>query len=86
MRFTIIVIIFWCIQNIRNVRGFWIRDFDAEEEEDFLSMESAFEEPHFNSRGPRSVYKGLEDSGDFFLIDYSSDYQEYQDFDFEYSE
>ena len=85
MRFTIIVIIFCCILNIRNVRGFWIRDFDSEEE-DFLSMESAFEKPHFNSRGPRSVYKGLEDSGDFFLIDYSSDYQEYQDFDFEYSE
>ena len=85
MRFTLFVLTIYCIQNISNVKGFWIRDFDTEEDDISLTMESAFERPNFNSRGPRSVYRGLEDGGDFFIEDYTN-YQDYHDFDFEYSE
>ena len=85
MRFTIIVFTFYCLQNISSVRGFWIREFDTEEDDVSITMEDAFERPSFNSRGPRSVYRGLEDGGDFFNVDYS-DYQDYHDFDFEYSD
>ena len=85
MRFTLIGLTFYCIQNISSVRGFWIREFDNEEDDVFLTMENAFERPSFNSRGPRSVYRGLEEGGDFFIVDYS-DYRDYHDFDFEYSE
>ena len=84
MRFTKIVYTFYCLQNISSVRGFWIREFDSEDDVS-LTLEDAFERPSFNSRGPRSVYRGLEDGGDFIIVDYS-DYQDYHDFDFEYSE
>ena len=85
MRFTIIGLTIYCIQNMSSVRGFWIRDLDTEEDDLSLTMENAFERPSFNSRGPRSVYRGLEEGGDFFIEDYS-DYRDYQDFDFEYSD
>ena len=84
MRLTIFALSFCCLQSISNVRGFWIREYDTEDDVS-ITMEDAFERPSFNSRGPRSVYRGLEDGGDFFIVDYSG-YQDYHDFDFEYSD
>ena len=70
------------LASICYARGFWIKDFDSEEDDNSITFEDVFRGPHFNSRGPRSVYRGLENDEDFFLVEYS----DYQDFDFEYSE
>ena len=82
MRLCIIFFTIHYILESTNVNGFWIRDLDSEEDEMSLTFESAFERPSFNSRGPRSVYRGLEEGGDFIIVDYS----DYQDYDFEYSD
>ena len=67
------------------VDGLWLRKESAEDEdnEDFvISDEDQISESSFNSRGPRSLYRGLEmESDSDFLWDYGVNYH---DFDFEY--
>jgi len=68
---------------IITVNGLWIREIRDEEDEDevFMTLEDKMGDNIFNSRGPRSLYRGLEDEGDL-LLDYSDDYG---DFDYEFS-
>ena len=72
---------------IITVNGLWIRGrWDEEEDEDvFMTLEDKMGDNIFNSRGPRSLYRGLEDEGDM-LLDYSDEQSyDYGDFDYEFS-
>ena len=73
---------------IITVNGLWIREIRVEEEDEdtFMTLEDKMGDNIFNSRGPRSLYRGLdEDEGDM-LLDYSDEQSyDYGDFDYEFS-
>jgi len=72
---------------IITVNGLWIREIRLEEEDEdvFMTLEDKMGDNIFNSRGPRSLYRGLEDEGDM-LLDYSDEQSyDYGDFDYELS-
>ena len=66
------------------VDGLWLRKENTEDEdnEDYVvsNDDQSIGDSSFNSRGPRSLYRGLESDNDF-LWDYGVNYN---DFDFEY--
>ena len=66
------------------IESLWIRDIiEDEEDEVIMTLEDPLGNWGSNSRGPRSLYRGLEVETDF-LLDYAeSSYDDYEDdFDF----
>ena len=83
MRLMITIMITWLNSNCV-VKSLWLRkeySEDDDEEDYVMSMEDqSIGDLSFNSRGPKSLYRGLENDSDF-LWDYGMNYN---DFDFEY--
>ena len=70
------------------VSSFWLRNklLEAEEENDydsFLTMEESFIDNGFNSRGPRALYKGLEEDSEFSwdsIGNYDEDFDDHENY------
>ena len=73
------------------VSSFWLRydSLEIEEEEDddddggFLTLEESIRESVFNSRGPRALYRGLEEDAKFSwdsIKDYDEDFDDHENY------
>ena len=65
--------------------SFWLRYQPEEEDDDdgFLTLEESFSDNVFNSRGPRALYRGLEEDTEFSwdsIEDYDEDFVDHDDY------
>ena len=68
------------------VSSFWLRYKPLETEEEdgddgFLTLEESISESVFNSRGPRALYRGLEEDAEFSwdsIGDYEDDFDDHE--------
>ena len=68
------------------VSSFWLRYKPLETEEEdvddgFLTLEDSISDSRFNSRGPRALYRGLEEDAEFSwdsIGDYNEDFDDHE--------